>query len=128
MATEAVIGTPFVFQVLFVDELNTPIAVLTPTINIYYFNAVGTRVDLVVGSAMTPVVPAEVGRYVFPFMIPLTFVDGDALYGLMSGVNPSTFNSTHVEEAVTAISASRGSGGGGSCGMRASFLKTPGCM
>jgi hypothetical protein len=125
MAAEAVIGTTFVFQVLFVDELQNPIAVNSPEVDIYYFTALGDRVDLVAGGVMTPVVPAELGRYVFPFAIATTFNDGDTLYGKMSGINPSTLLSTHIEQTVNLVAASRASGGSGSsgCGMRASFVK-----
>ena len=124
MAAEAVIGTTFVFQVLFVDELNNPIAVNNPEVDIYWFSPAGVRLDLVVAGVMTPVVPAETGRYVFPFAIMTTFADGDTIYGKMSGVNPGTGLSTHIEETVNLVSASRASGGSSSsCGMRASFVR-----
>lgn len=123
MAAEAVIGTTFVFQVLFVDENDVPIAVNDPEIDIYYFDVVGDRVDLVVDTPMPPVVPAEVGRYVFPLLIANTFVDGDTIYGLMSGVNPGTGQSTHIEETVNLVSATRAGGGDSGCRMRASFIK-----
>ena len=125
MAAEATLGTTHVFQVLFVDELNTPIVVTSPVIDVYYFDTAGDRVDLVSGSAMTAVVPAETGRYVFPVLIStLTFSDGDTLYGTMSGVDPSTLLSTHIEQTVNLVSSTRATGGSGTFGgLRAQFVK-----
>jgi hypothetical protein len=123
MAAEVVAGEIHVFQVLFVDELNTPIAVNDPEIDIYYFDDGGGRVDLVVDATMTAVVPAETGRYVYPFTVLATvFEDGDTLYGKMSGVNPGTGLATFVEETVNVVSPNRALGAV-PVGMIASFVK-----
>lgn len=127
MSAEAVIGTTFVFQVLFVDENDIPIAVNDPEIDIYYFDNLGNRIDMVVAATMPDVVPAETGRYVYPILISTaTFVDGDTIYGLMRGTNPGTGLTTHVEETLDLVSASRASGGGtgtSGCRMTASFIR-----
>lgn len=123
MAAEVVAGEIHVFQVLFVDDLNTPIAVNTPEIDIYYFDNLGARVDMVTAGVMTAVVPAETGRYVYPFTVLATvFDDGDTLYGKMSGVNPGTGLTTFVEQTVNVVSPNRALGGG-SVGMTATFVK-----
>jgi len=123
MAAEALLGSTFVFQVLFVDELNTPIAVTSPTIDVFYFDDVGDRVDVVSGAAMSDAVPAEVGRYVYPVLIStVTFSDGDTIYGEMSGTNPSTSLTTQVEVTVNLVSSARASVSTWS-GLRDSFVK-----
>jgi len=128
MALQAVIGQPFTFEVLFVDDTNTPINVNNPTINIFTFTPLGGKQTLV-SSPMVPVVPPETGRYVYTYMIPTTFNDGDSIYGEMGGVDPTTSLNMITEQQVVAISANRGQGGGGSiggaccCGLVANFVK-----
>jgi|SRR3989338_7169021 len=82
MVEQAVIGNVFVFQVRFLDVNNDPLApVVGPTIDIFSFSTSGVKNPLVTVGAMTPVVPAEVGRYVYAYTVPVTFTDGDMLYG-----------------------------------------------
>lgn len=82
MAEQAVIGNTYVFQVLFLDGNNNPVApAVGPTIDIFSYSAAGAKNALVTGAAMVASVPVEVGRYVYPYAIPTTFSDGDMLYG-----------------------------------------------
>lgn len=81
MAEQAVIGNTYVFQTLFVDALGAPFApAVGPTIDIFSFSTLGVKNPLVEAVAMSPGVPAEVGRYVYPYSVPTTFEDGAMLY------------------------------------------------
>lgn len=127
MALQAVIGSPFTFEVLFVDDTNIPITVNNPTIGIFCFTPLGGKQTLVI-SPMVPVIPAEIGRYTYTYVVPTTFKDGDSIYGEMSGVDPTTGLSLITEQQVVAISPNRGSGGsigGGACccGLVSRFVK-----
>ena len=122
MSAEAIIGQTHVFQVLFVDATNTPIAVLSPEIEVFYYDNLGIKQVVVATTAMTDDV-TETGRYVYPYTIPTSFADGDTLYGLMSGINPSTSDSTLVEETVNLVAATRATGGAVTGGLRAQFVK-----
>ena len=118
---EAVIGTTFVFQVLFLDATNTPIAVISPSIDVFFYDDAGVKQMIVTGAAMTADL-SEVGRYVYPQAIDLTFVDGDTLYGTMSGVHPVSSDDAVEEQTVDLVSRDRASGGG-FLGLRARFVK-----
>ena len=119
---EAVIGTTFVFQVLFVDDTGAPITVLSPSIDVFFYDDDGVKQMIVTGAAMT-VDPSETGRYVFPQVIASTFADGDTIYGTMSGTHPVTGDDAVEEQTVDLVSVDRDAGGGGSSGMRARFVK-----
>jgi hypothetical protein len=91
MATDAYIGDPFVFQVLYVDNLGAPIAVISPTITIFYFEpALGIKVTLVEGAAMVPAVPADPGRYVYRYTVPSGLADGTVLGAEFRATDPLT--------------------------------------
>jgi hypothetical protein len=124
MAAEAVIGTDHVFQVIFIDlDTGQPLAVNNPTIDVFHYNALGARVDDVASAAMTLDV-TEVGRYSYLFPIPTTFVDGDTLYGYMTGEKPASTKLAVAEQTLNLVSADRAHGGGGTvCGLRAQFVK-----
>ena len=107
---EAVLGHTFTFQTMFVDPANVPIAVNSPAITVYSFSGTGVRQVLASG-AMSPAIPAEVGRYVYAYTIPTTFNDGDTVYGDMTGIDPVTLLTLRAEEAVSVISAYRGAHG-----------------
>jgi len=77
---QAVIGSSFTFQVLFIDPANNPVAVTTPIIDVFSFSLAGAKNPLVVAQPLVPVVPAEVGRYVYTYAVPTSFSDGDVVY------------------------------------------------
>ena len=118
---EAVIGQPYTFTVLFVDATNNPIAVDDPSITIYNFSALGVKQTLV-STAMIEAVPVELGRYTYTYTIPTTLTDGDALYGLMEGTDPTSGLRSWTEQELIAISSNRGLGGGHP-GLIAQFVK-----
>ena len=77
---QAVIGSPFTFQVLFLDPSNAPVVVTAPVIDVFSFSAAGAKNLLVQAQPLTPVTPPEVGRYVYTYAVPTSFSDGDVVY------------------------------------------------
>jgi hypothetical protein len=85
------IGDDFVFQALFLDAVNQPIAATGVTIDVFRFDdTTGDKVLLVASIVMTPVNPSETGRFIYQYTIPTTLLDGDVLYAEMSGTDPGT--------------------------------------
>lgn len=74
------IGKTFVFSIVFVDGFNNKVAVENPTITIYHYGVDGSKSILIDEDEMNPAAPVEVGRYVYPFLVPNIFDDGDMLY------------------------------------------------
>jgi hypothetical protein len=117
MAT-GIIGEGFVFHTLFVDGSNTPVAVSDPAIEVFYFDANGSKQTVVgPGEAMTAVV-GETGRYKYSYDIPGTFDAGDSIYGKMTGEDPATSELYVVEQTVDLVAE-----GAGSTGMIARFVR-----
>lgn len=91
MATDAYIGDPFVFQVVYLDNLGAPIAVTSPTITIFYFEpVVGAKVTLVDGATMVAANPPDPGRYVYRYVVPGSLTDGTILGAEMRATDPVT--------------------------------------
>jgi len=123
MAAEAIIGQTHVFQVLFIDIATLqPIAVINPSIDVFQYDGTGARVSLVTDGVMTSD-PSEVGRYIYPFAIDLSFNDGDTIYGYMTGQKPAVAELALAEQTVNLVSAERATGGGTGGGLRATFVK-----
>jgi hypothetical protein len=97
--------------VLFVNDVNVPVAVDDPRITIFNFSGAGAKQVLVDNEPMVSVTPAEVGRYTYTWTIPTIFTDGTAIYADMSGQEPVTGINYLVEEDVTAISSDRANPG-----------------
>ena len=107
---EAVLGSAFTFQVLFVDSAGVPMAVNTPTIDVFNYSQTGVKQPLVTAQAMDPATPVEIGRYTYAYTIPTTMDDGDAIYGEMWGIDPGSGDTMRADQAVTIISSNRGLG------------------
>lgn len=124
MTTQVVIGESFTFQVLFLDSQNTPIAVNTPKITVFYFDSQGQKVKVVDAQDLNAAVPAEVGRYTYVYTVPLqTTPHGRTYYGEMSGTNPQQGNAKLLtEQTFVAVTSSSSSSSGGA-GMKAQFVK-----
>lgn len=115
MSKQAVIGTDFTFQAYFLDAANAPFApAVGPTITIYSFSLAGAKNVLVNGAAMTAVVPAEVGRYVYVYTVPNSFSDGQMLYAEISGED-GVGNVLYQQHEVMLISETRANPTGGLC-------------
>lgn len=103
------IGAVHVFQALFVDSTGVPLAVNLPSITVFNFSTVGVKQTLASG-AMAAVVPAEIGRYVYPYTIPTTITEGDTLYAEMTGIDPGSGDTLRVEQQVSAVTQSSDGG------------------
>lgn len=121
MALQAVIGTPFTFEVLFVDGTNTPIAVNNPLISVFTFTSTGVKQTLV-SAPLVAATPVEVGRYTYTYAVPTSFQDGDSLYGEMTGEDPLSLLTLRAEQQVVTISETRGRGC--CCGLVARFVNS----
>lgn len=89
--SEAVIGETFVFQKVYLDALGVPIAVVSPSIKVFRFDATsGNEIVLVAGAPLLPAVPADPGRYTYRYTVPTTLQDGMVLYGEMKATDPSS--------------------------------------
>ena len=121
MAT-GLIGQPFVFQILFLDEDNDPIAVNDATIQVFKFDEDGTKDILVATTAMAAVVE-ETGRYIYILLDSITgaLAAGDVVYGMMKGTNPATSAQMIWEIEVNMIVSNAVTGG--SVGLMARFVK-----
>ena len=81
MATDAYIGDPFVFQVVYLDDTGTPIPVTNVRLDVFvYDTTTGDRILLVTGGVMSLVVPPDPSRYYYPYTIPSLLADGTVLY------------------------------------------------
>ena len=105
---EAIIGSPFTFQVQFVSDVNIPVAVTDPRITIFMFSGLaGIKQTLVDNQPLVPVVPPEVGRYVYTWVFPIYLNDGATVYAEMSGQDTGTGLLYLIEQDVTAVSSNR---------------------
>jgi hypothetical protein len=85
---KGIIGQAFTFTALFTDGTGTPIVVTTPTVEVFYYNSSGTRVDLIAAGTVLPAsLPVETGRYAYTMTIPSTMTAREVLYGVLRGVN-----------------------------------------
>jgi hypothetical protein len=81
VAEQAVIGNPYIFQARFLDATNAPFdPTVGPTITIFSFSTAGAKNVLVAAAAMVAVTPAETGRFIYVYAVPVSFTDGDMLY------------------------------------------------
>ena len=117
---EAVLGSAYTFQALFVDAGNVPIAVNVPLINVFMFSGTGVKQMLVTAQALAPALPAETGRYIYVYTIPTSLTDGDNIYAEMTGTDPGSGDFLRHMDEVVVISSNRGLGAAG--GMHAEFV------
>lgn len=121
---EAIIGTAYTFQALYLDDSSQPMVVGDPRITIFSFSQAGTRQIVIDNQPMLPAVPAEVGRYTYTLVIPGAYTDGDTLHAEMQGLDVGQGNARIlVEDTVSVISANRGTSDPGSGGLRTTFVK-----
>lgn len=122
MAVDAFIAEPFIFQTLFVDPAGTPVLVLSPNITIFRMDPLtGDEISMVVAGPMSPVFPPELGRFVFPYVIPSTLLDGDILYAETRATDPVTFYVSVSSETLNV--KSRASSPVACAGLNARFVK-----
>lgn len=118
---EAILGSTYTFQVLFVDGDGIPVVVGDPRISIFRY-ATGAKETLVNNQPLVASVPAEVGRYVYAYVIPTSFHDGDTIYGEMTGNDLAVPGDVfRHDEEVSIIAPTRA--GGGYQGLVAQFVQ-----
>lgn len=110
MSNQAVLGTGYTFQTLFLDSLLQPMAVADPTITIFMFSQAGAKITLVAATDMTAV-PGDTGRYRYTYTIPLALSPGDIIYGLMEATDPNVPGGRLVSEESVNILGASSSGG-----------------
>lgn len=119
---DAVAGRPYTFQVLFVDETNSPVAVADPTITIFSFSQAGVKQVLIQSAAMQAAVPAEVGRYTYVYAVPGAYSPGDNIFVEMTATDPGLPGTRFlIEDSISIVSASAAAAG--SSGLAARFVK-----
>lgn len=85
---KAIIGQSFTFTALFTDSSGIPIVVTSPTIEVFYYDTTGVRINLVAAGTVLPdSIPAEIGRYAYTMTIPGSLTARDLIYGVLRGVN-----------------------------------------
>jgi hypothetical protein len=120
---KGIIGRPFTFTALFTDATGTPIAVNTPTIEVFYYDESGVRIDVVAGGTVLPAsLPAETGRYAYTLdPIPAALDARVQLYGLLQGVDPGSGDTLYQEREVDLYAATS------LTGLRTDFVKDGVC-
>lgn len=112
MSLTVIIGDSFTAQTYYVNSSGVPFAPTSPTISIFYYNNLGTKVSLVSGAPMVPNVPTDVGRYTYLYSFPGTLEDGSIAYIGYSAIDPISGNNLYSEEQVNLISRPAATGMG----------------
>lgn len=104
MGFTARIGDTITIQAFFRQADGTPLAVNTPTISVFYFDASQTKQEEVSAQIMTA--GSETGRYVYTYTIPATFIHGQSLSVEMTGVDPGTGDTLVINDSLNLVSTS----------------------
>lgn len=97
---KGIIGQPFTFTVLFLDADENPITPSSVTLEVFYFDPSGVKQALVAAGTAMSAVAGDPGRYAYTVTIPGTLTPADQIYGVMTGVDPTTGNNIVVEQEV----------------------------
>ncbi len=120
------IGSPFTFNVLFLDSAGDPLVPLAgASIEIFYFDVDGAKQTLLAAGSAMAAVMGDTGRYVRTLTIPSDLSAAFQLYGIMKAVDPGTGMELVAEQSVDLVSIDSSNG---SCNYRASFVKPPGFL
>jgi len=123
--SKGIIGRPYTFTVLWVDETGTPFDVNNPTVEVFYWDEAGDKVTLVPAATVLPKsVPAEIGRYAFTITIPDSLDPSRMIYGTMRGEDPVSGKDLVVEDLVDLFTEGSMNS---SSGLTASFIKPGVC-
>ena len=119
---KGIIGFSFTFTALFVDAAGDPFVPVSPTIEVYYFNAVGVRLSLVAPGTVMSVVSGFPNQFAYTITLPTTLTADRQVYATMRGTDPGTGDILVVEEQVDLFDPQVSSGG-----LRTSFVKAGVC-
>ncbi|MDB4278140.1 hypothetical protein N9917_00920 [Deltaproteobacteria bacterium] len=119
---KGIIGRPFTFTALFLDGTGAPVAVTTPVIEVFYYDASGVKITLVTAGTVLPAsIPTETGRYAYNLCpIPTVLDTSIQLYGIMSGTDPGSGDDLVIEQQVDLFAQSTTADG-----LRWSFVPPP---
>lgn len=101
---EALLGSTYTYQVLYVDNTGVPIAgILDAAIEIFVVDATGTKIVLASASMVDPV-PPETGRFVYPYLInPSTHSVGDTIHAEYTATDPGSGDTLRKNEDVVIV-------------------------
>jgi len=120
---KGIIGRPFTFTALFLDGTGTPVAVTTPTIEVFYYDETGVRIDVVAAGTTLPAsLPAETGRYAYTLTISDSYDTRVQLYGVMQGTDPGSGDNLVVQQEVDLFAEESVN-----TGLQVSFVKSGDC-
>ena len=124
-SARALVGAPYTFWVLYVDENADPFLVTPPSITVFSFDQVGAKVVYVDEAVMSDAVPVEPGRYTYVFNVSSAFNAGMVLYAEMSAPDPASGDILIAEANISLVSTSSSSSSGSSVssGLNARFIK-----
>ena len=105
---KGIIGQPFTFTVLFLDSDDNPITPTSVSIEVFYFDNLGSKQTITVAGTAMSAVGGDPGRYAHTVTIPGTLTPADQVYGVMTGVDPVTGNDIIVEQEVDPFESGSG--------------------
>jgi len=105
---KGIIGQPFTFTVLFLDSDDNPITPTSVSIEVFYFDNLGSKQTITVAGTAMSAVGGDPGRYAHTVTIPGTLTPADQVYGVMTGVDPVTGNDIVVEQEVDPFESGSG--------------------
>ena len=105
---KGIIGQPFTFTVLFLDANGDPITPTSVTIEAFYFDNLGAKQVFVTGGTAMTAVVGDAGRYTHTVTLPPAMTAAYQVYGVMTGVDPSTSADIVVEQEVDLFDSGSG--------------------
>lgn len=120
---KGVIGKSFTFTALFTDANGDPVDPNSPTIEIWYYDSAGVRVNVIPIGTSLPLETSP-GKFSYTVTIPGGLDPDRQLYGLMQGEDPVSGDNLVVQQEVDLFAEENPAGTGASVGgLRFSFVK-----
>ena len=118
MSLDAYIGETVVLQVLYLEDDGAALAVVDPQVHVFRYTSEGERVSLL-SEELRAVGVSDPGRYVHPYALPDSLVDGAVLYVEFRATHPDTGNLLVSREQINA----RSRGSSSSTGLNVRFVR-----
>lgn len=102
---EAILGSTYTFQVLYVDSAGVPLAgIVDATIEVFTIDGTGTKIVWSSGPMVDPV-PPETGRFVHPYLIDTAnHAVGDTLHAEYTATDPGSGDTLRKNENLGIVS------------------------